>query len=64
MVTFASVARDLSRSPQTLQAWADKGEFPQPLRFNGRRYLLSHQVEAWREKTFASASRDDESRAP
>jgi Helix-turn-helix domain len=54
MVTLASVARRLNRSPATLQAWADRGEFLQPLIINRRRYLLEDQVDAWLRKRHAS----------
>jgi hypothetical protein len=47
MVTLASVARRLNRSASTLQKWAGVGEFPQPMVFNKRRYLLEDQVAEW-----------------
>ena len=53
MVTLASVARRLNRAPATLQAWADRGEFLQPLVINRRRYLSEQEVEDWLRKTLA-----------
>jgi predicted site-specific integrase-resolvase len=50
MVTLASVARRLNRAPATLKAWADKGEFVQPLIINRRRYLREQEVEDWLRK--------------
>lgn len=54
MVTLASVARRLNRSPSTLQKWADVGEFPQPMLLNKRRYLLEDQVAGWLRNRYAS----------
>jgi hypothetical protein len=53
MVTLASVARRLNRTPATLKAWADRGEFVQPLIINKRRYLREQEVEDWLRKTLA-----------
>jgi predicted site-specific integrase-resolvase len=60
MVTLASVARRLNRSPETLQAWANRGEFLKPLVINRRRYLSEQEVEAWlRKKVPVSTKHDD-----
>jgi hypothetical protein len=53
MVTMAAVARRLNRTPATLKAWADRGEFPEPLVINKRRYLREQEVEDWLRKTLA-----------
>ena len=53
MVTLAHVARRLNRAPATLQAWADRGEFLQPLVINRRRYVFEQEVENWLRKTLA-----------
>jgi predicted site-specific integrase-resolvase len=54
MVTLASVARRLNRTPSTLQKWANLGEFPRPMLLNKRRYLLEDQVAEWLRNRHAS----------
>ena len=54
MVTLASVARRMNRTPQTLLRWADAGEFPHSVQLNGRRYLFENDVATWLDRTRAS----------
>ena len=57
MVTLASVARRVNRTPQTLLRWADAGEFPHSVLLNGRSYLFENDVAAWLDRTRASTAR-------
>ena len=59
MVTLASVARRVNRSPQTLLRWADAGEFPHTVLLNGRRYLFENDVATWLDRTRALTLLDD-----
>ena len=47
MVTLASVARQLNRSPATLIRWAADGRFPRFVMVGSRKYLFIDDVRAW-----------------
>ena len=53
MVTLASVARRVNRTPQKLLRWADAGEFPQSVLLKRRRYLFEDDVATWFDRTRA-----------
>ena len=47
LLSCAATARLLSRSPATILAWAERGEFVAPVVINARNYFFEDQVLRW-----------------